>query len=182
METEIPQKLLDLPTVDTYDVWPVEEGFHYLGYALRIDYSTRIHREDGEWESFFHHFTSGVRVYEPTESGDVFALSTRGGMIEPERDQTYYLSPAVDPIVFGIVDRFVFLTPENRTLILAHPDVGLSPEDAVEDLYFVASLPNCALAWDPEGKQLLICSLKGDPMLVLRGGNLGITDSAMIIG
>lgn len=181
METAIPHKLLDLPIANTYDYWPVESGFYYLGYALRLDYSTHIHREDGEWENFFHDFTSGVRLYEPSDPGDIFQISTRDGMLEEERDKTFYLSPAVDPIVFGIVDRIVFQTPENHVLGLAHPEVGMSAQDS-EDMYFVAELPNSFLAWDPEGRQLLVTSIKGDPLFVFRGGNLDLTEMGMIIG
>ena len=178
MEPEIPHALLDLPTVEAHQAWP--ESFRYLGYALRIDYLTTIHSEDQTLESFYHDFASGVRVYEP-DNGDVFDISTREGMLEEDRDKNFYLSPSVDPIVFGIVDRLILLTPESRQLVLAHPEVEV-PAEEVAQAYFIIEMPDALLSWDPEGRQLLVTTFKGDPILVLREGALTLSDSGMILG
>lgn len=177
----IPHKFLDLPTVKVHESWPNEEGFHYLGHGLRLDYSTPIHTEDGSLKSFFHDFSSGVKIFEPTTTGDVFRISVREGMIDDSRDKPYELNPAVDPIIFGIVDRIILLTPENRQLALIHPDVGIEPEMA-QETYFVAELPPSYLAWDPEERQLVVASSKRDPLLVIRDGYLNISDEGMIVG
>lgn len=173
----IPPPFLDLPTIDTYKKWPIEEGFLYLGYALRIEYLTTIHNPENEVEIFFHEFATGVRTYEPSY-GDLFLISTRQGVVDESRDQIYDVKPAVDPIVFGLLEQLVIQTPEGRKLVLASPYAQIDFEEA----YFVGDLSEVYVAWDAEAHNLVIVTPKGDTLLTLREGNLGVVESGMIVG
>ncbi len=142
----LPPAFLDLPTVDTYPKWPIEEGFLYLGYALRIEYLTHIHNPLNEPEIFFHEFATGVRAYEPSYC--------------------------------DLLDQLVLQTPENRKLVLASPFAQVDFEDA----YFVGELSEIYVAWDAEGHNLVLVTPKGEAIMVLREGNLGVVESGMIVG
>lgn len=166
MIDKLPRKLLDCEEFHQIE-WPV--AFEEVGSAVRIDYSTDIH--DGELVPYSHEFDTGARVYAPVTAsrfGEVSGLE---------------LEEAVSPIVMGVADRFYFDTKKGRRsrVIFHRSGIGVDEEDA-STAGHMAEMDRPLMAWDLEGKQLLVLEDDGSVRFVIRDGLLEVNEDGKILG
>jgi hypothetical protein len=173
-DDEFPQKLLDCPVHEELR-WP--RAFVNAGEALRFDYTSRLHADDGEFVPFKHRMSTGIGVWLPADDPLAVDLADVGAVSEKVRR----LNEPLDPIHMGFAQRLYFVSHEGRQVILANPGLGVDAVDA-EESYRVADLPPSSFAWDFEGRRLLALSEDGDVRFVLSGGLLRLSDDAMIVG
>lgn len=161
---EISPALLDCPEVDV-DHWPA--AFARIGGVVRVDYVTAIH--GGADRAFAHVFTSGVEALVPALEDD-----DEEGLVGVESSYR--------PIAMGLVDRLIVSCSDGeRQALVAYERAGVG-DVLREDVAQVLPLGEGLLTWDPENKQLVVTSLDGAPLAVLRGGFLCITPEGMIAG
>lgn len=150
---KIPRKLLDCPEMETG--WP--ESFRLVGTADLIEYSTQIH-SGREWQPYVHRFASGVTVFAPEDRGGVS------------------LNEAYSPIVMGVADGLYLSSDYGHHAYLRD---GAELDEA--DFELAGQLGEL-MAWDVEGRQLLIANEHGDVEFVLCDGLLELSDDGMISG